>query len=197
MPLMNRFLIFDMTADSAAHFIFDVESIGLHGEGFAVAGGVYNGKGTAHPDTEFLFACPPGNAAGTAGEMADRDWVQSNVPAISPTHTTPAEIRQAFWDHWKKMQKRFKDRPFEMFAECMWPVEARFIADCIKDDMKNRKFAGPYPFNEIATIMSAAGLDPMATYKREPHELPAHHPQADARLSARLLGDALALLDLR
>jgi hypothetical protein len=46
---------------------------------------------------------------------------------------------------------------------------------------------GPYPLHEIASFMTAAGMDPMATYARLPDELPKHHPLADARQSARLL----------
>ncbi len=38
-------------------FIFDVESVGLHGEGFAVAGGVYRAENAA-AQSEFRFCCP-------------------------------------------------------------------------------------------------------------------------------------------
>ena len=37
-------------------FVFDVESVGLHGEGFAVAGGVYTATGGTL--WEFWLACP-------------------------------------------------------------------------------------------------------------------------------------------
>ncbi len=73
-----------------------------------------------------------------------------------------------------------------MAVECGWPVEARFLAACIDED-PDRASDGPYPLLEISTMMQAAGMDPMATYKRKPEELPAHDPRGDARLSARLL----------
>ncbi len=78
-----------------------------------------------------------------------------------------------------------------MAAECLWPVEARFIHDCITDDAQ-RLSAAPYPFHEIASVMLASGMDPMATYNRTPSEMPRHNPLADARQSARLLSEALS-----
>jgi hypothetical protein len=36
-------------------FVFDVESVGLHGEAFAVAGGIYI---NAAAQSEFRFCCP-------------------------------------------------------------------------------------------------------------------------------------------
>ena len=83
-----------------------------------------------------------------------------------------------------------------MAAECLWPVEARFIRDCITDDAQRLPEA-PYPFHEIASIMLAAGMDPMASYPRTPSEMPPHNPLADARLSARLLSEALAKIAAR
>jgi len=81
-----------------------------------------------------------------------------------------------------------------MFVECGWPVEANFLEACIRDYPKTRNWEGPYPMHEIATLMLAAGMDPMGTYERLPEELPAHEPLADVRLSARLLKEAFAKL---
>lgn len=164
-------------------FVFDVESIGLHGEGFAVAGGVYI-NGIAH--SEFHFACPA-NAAG--GDTQDRDWVLKNIPAQKITHKTSNEIQDAFWVQWAAAKNQHPG--ILMAAECGWPVEANFLSSCIYQREEARKFAGPYPCHEIASFMLAAGMDPMATYDRLPSELPKHDPLADARQSARLLFEAL------
>lgn len=167
-----------------AFFVFDVESIGLHGEGFAVAGGVYLENGAVQ--WEFCFCCHPENAE---GNEFDRKWVTDNVPVIEITHRTPAQLRLAFWGQWVKA---WADKT-EMAAECLWPVEARFLRDCIADDSSRFDLA-PYPVHEISSIMLAAGMDPMATYTRTPSELPKHNPLADARQSARLLSEALCKL---
>lgn len=163
-------------------FVFDVESIGLHGEGFAVAGGVYLENGVAQ--WEFSAACPPQNASGSS---ADRAWVMENVPPVEPDYSHPKLVRTAFWMAWMKA----KAQGAQMAAECQWPVEAGFVRACIADD-DVRTWDGPYPFHEIASFMAAAGMDPMATYDRTPSEMPAHSPLADARQSARLLSEALA-----
>jgi hypothetical protein len=167
-------------------FVFDVESIGLHGEGFAVAGGVYiNGEA----QSEFRFSCPMDAAD---GDDEDRAWVSANVPVMEVTHRTPVGIRDAFWTEWLNAKKRYPG--IAMAGECIWPVEAGFVAQCVQHSPQTRKWEGPYPFHEIASLMLAAGMDPMATYERTESEKPAHEPLADARLSARLLATALSKL---
>lgn len=164
-------------------FVFDVESIGLHGEGFAVGGGVYL-DGAAL--SEFRFACLPGAASGV---KSDRDWVEKNCPYIEPTHHVPATVRAAFWTEWEKAKRRYPG--ICVAGECLWPVEANFVTECVAQDPDARRFEGPYPFHEIASYMAAAGMNPMAIYERQPSEQPAHDPLADARLSARLLAMAI------
>lgn len=169
-------------------FVFDVESVGLHGEGFAVAGGVYiNGAA----QSEFRFCCPLEEAE---GEESDRDWVKANVPVMEITHRDPRGVREAFWSEWTKAKARYPG--ITMAGECIWPVEAGFVARCIYQDKEKRNWEGPYPFYEIASFMAAAGMDPMATYEREASEKPAHEPLADARQSARLLATAIRTLEL-
>jgi hypothetical protein len=167
-------------------FVFDVESVGLHGEGFAVAGGVYV-DGAAQ--SEFRFCCPPGEAEGSD---EDRKWIDANVPAMEITHRGPASVRDAFWTEWEKAKARHPK--IVMAGECIWPVEAGFVAACVCQKLDERKWSGPYPFHEISSVMFAAGMDPMAAYVREESEKPAHEPLADARLSARLLATALRKL---
>lgn len=165
-------------------FIIDAESIGLHGEAFAVAGGVYLENGAAQ--WEFCFCCPTNKAEGFSN---DRQWVDRNVPAMEITHRDTYGLRLAFWQQWE----RAKAGGAEMAAECLWPVEARFLRDCITDDA-HRLGDAPYPFHEIASVMLAAGMDPLGQYERTPSELPKHNPLSDARQSARLLATALAKL---
>lgn len=170
-------------------FVFDVESIGLHGQAFAVAGGVYDRDGnTLH---EFAFHCHPDNAD---GELSDRDWIMANVSqsTASVGKIEPRGVRNAFWREWIDAKEKWPG--ITMAVECGWPVEARFLNACIDDDRGERNWSGPYPMHEIASVMLAAGMDPMATYERLPNELPAHEPLSDARQSARLLATALKSL---
>lgn len=172
-----------MNQPNAPFFVFDVESIGLHGEGFAVGGGAYV-NGVAQ--WEFRLSCPTDECAGS-GE--DLQWVKDNIPAIEETHRSSRVMRDEFWKHW---MVAFGSGA-KMAVECGWPVEANFLRACIADD-PTRKWNGPYPLHEIASYLSAAGMDPMAKYDRTPMELPVHDPLADARQSARLLSEALAII---
>lgn len=176
-----------MPKQDQSFFVFDAESIGLHGEAFAVAGGIYI-DGSAR--SEFRFSCQPSEAQGAE---SDRNWVRENVPVFEITHRSPRALRHAFWTEWRKAKDTYPE--ITMAAECLWQVEANFLSSCIADEPDARRWSGPYPFHEISSFMLAAGMDPMAVYEREASERPAHDPLADARLSARLLAMALRKLN--
>ncbi len=168
--------------------VFDVESIGIHGEGFAV-GGLILLRGEI--SNEFRFWCNPELASGTIGDL---DWVKKNVPRLTSyaTNSDTCSVRHSFWRMYKKLQKLCPG--LLMAGECVWPVEANFLTACIKDGSENRCWQGPYPLYDITSIMLAAGMDPMKKYDRKPNELPEHDPLCDARLSARLLNEAMTKL---
>lgn len=165
--------------------VFDVESVGLHGEGFAVGFVVVDPQGTEH--ARRLIACRPEDAK---GDDAGRAWVAANVPDFRDStglYGNPSEVRGVVWSEWMA----WKAKGALLAADCAWPVEARFLIACVDDDPADRTWNGPYPLHEIASFMAAAGRDPMATYERRDDELPTHHPLADARQSARLLIESL------
>lgn len=164
------------------YMVFDVESIGLHGEGFAVGMVVIDRSGNVQLAGH--LACPPDAAA---GDDDGRAWIAENCPPIYAALETPQQVRESFWGIWQD----FKALGAILVADCAWPVEARFLAACVDDSHQDRKFAGPYPLHELASFMVAAGMDPMAEYPRLTGE-EKHHPLGDARQSARLLLVALA-----
>ena len=168
---------------SRTFMVFDVESIGLHGEGFAVGYVVINSVGETLE--EATIACDPDQAD---GKSENRKWVAENVPVMTATHHTPFDVREDFWSAWL----RWKEQGAVLVADCCWPVEARFLAACVDDAKRLREWEGPYPLHDVASVLLALGRDPLATNERLPRELPAHHPLNDARQSARLLLEALA-----
>jgi hypothetical protein len=169
-------------------FVFDVESVGLHGEGFAVGYVVYDADRNEEAESGSCY-CDPIKAHGSD---EGRAWIKENVriDLSSTFKSTPYEVRQWFWDQWK----RWKTWGAIMAADVAWPVEARFLSACI-DDVNGRDWEGPYPLIDIASIRLAAGLDPLETCPRLDEELPAHNARSDARQSARLLMEALAILE--
>lgn len=177
------------------YFVFDVESVGLHGEGFAVGYVVVDAADRGRELDSGLFVA---NMDDSPGLPADRDWVKANVSTALDVHVSkrrslPAgtasvhKVREAFWDSWAY----WSGQKAVMAADVPWPVESRFLNACIADDPA-RKASGPYPLIDVASVRLAAGLDPLATCDRLDDEKPAHNPLADARQSARLLLEALA-----
>lgn len=164
------------------YLVFDVESIGLHGEGFAV-GWVVVDKDRNILDSG-LRSCP---SSAARGSKEGHEWVRDHVPDMRPSHTAPWMVRTAFWREWQ----RWKVEGALLVADCAWPVEARFLAQCVDDDPLNRTWDGPYPLHDLASILLARGLDPLKKNEREPNELPEHNPLCDATQSARLLLNAL------
>lgn len=166
------------------YLVIDVESIGLHGEPFAVGWVVVDETGA-----ELESGClsvPPEIAH---GEDANREWVAKNCPAIPANCISIEAMLSEFWAVWK----RIKAEGALMFAECAWPVEGKFLSMCVGVNWPEKEWEGPYPLHDVASVMFAKGMDPMATYPRTESELPAHHPLADARQSARLLIEALKM----
>lgn len=159
--------------------IFDVESVGLHGEGFAVGYVVVNSDGETLE--EGLYICDPDEAQGTP---ANRRWIDNNVPAMNTpwVSKSPEGLRTEFWKLWQVWKKRGAT----LWADCAWPVEARFLAQCVDDAPKVRELGGPYPLHEIATVALLCGCDPLVALDRLPNELPPHNPLNDARQSARV-----------
>lgn len=161
--------------------VFDVESIGLHGEGFAVGWVVVTREGQRL--AEGVMACDPARCIGTEG---NHRWVSDNVPRLVCAFNHPRALRTAFWAEWR----RWADRGAQLVADCAWPVEARFLAACVDDD-EVREWQGPYPLHDLASVMLICGRNPLETAARLADELPAHHPLHDARQSARLLVECL------
>ena len=193
--------------------MLDVESIGLYGDGLAYGFVIFDGDVTveeglaiAHPDT-------------CAGERKDLDWINTHVfpwiDAMSPEFpkagerslvlndpttgvlTTlcdgPGSLREAFWSVWE----REKARGTELWGDVCYPVEANFLASCVRA-RTGRKFEGPFPLLDVATVTMVASTQDLRaplrqcftgvrSLPRASNELPEHHPLMDARHSVRRL----------
>jgi len=170
-------------------FVLDVESIGLYGEAYAVAGHVasfHDPERYEVVSAPFLFACDPDQASGA---NSDRLWVAENVPYFDHSAPTPAAVRSMFASVHNQIREEFPDA--KIFAECLFPVEAAFLTACVRDGLIDPFNQAPYPFHDVASFMAAAGMDPMSIYDRREDELPKHDPLADVRQSTRLLHHAV------
>jgi hypothetical protein len=161
---------------------FDVESIGLHGDAFAVGYVVVDKDRIVHD--EQMFSCPRELCD---GQISDLKWVNENIPPLEISHTTLIEMRNAFWEKWKY----WKSKGALLVTDCGWPVESNFLSACIKDNL-DRAWEGPLPMLDISSLLFMTGKDPIATRKRLSDELPIHNPLSDAKQSIRILLDLMS-----
>ncbi len=169
---------------------FDVESNGLHGEAFAVAGVVMEPGG--HIRSQFVGRCPitgpvdPWVSENVLGPMAD----------VPETARTARELRAAFWA-WYTAAKEGVD---VIVAANPYPVEARFLIACQEDDMPGREFDHPFPYYDLSSMLLALGVVTPAQRREfvikaagNPAGSP-HNPLWDAKVTALA---ALAVLTSR
>ncbi len=165
------------------YMVFDVESIGLHGEGFAVAWVVVSEDGQRLE--EGLYSVDPDMCQGTD---ADRAWVAENVPLLEANCATKEELYDVFWAAWL----RWKSQNAFLTADCAWPVETNFLSACVRAKPEERAWEGPYPLLDLANVVTTLSGDATKLSERHADELPAHHPLMDTRQSARVLVRSLA-----
>lgn len=159
----------------------DVESNGLHGDAFAIGGVLLDERGVVQQ--LFEGRCPilgPVDA-----------WVEKNVIPVlrtmPETDQTPLAMRDRFWTWLTNTRAEFPQAI--LVADCGWPVEAGMFLACIRDDPAARGGGGPYPLHEVATLLLAAGLDPLGKYASDVLPVDAnaywqpHHPTYDAHAS--------------
>lgn len=159
-------------------FFFDVESIGLYGEGFAVGGVLTDSDGKLIEELQYSM-----HPSFAAGSPEGRAWVEKNIPKILPyTHDTGQELRKAFWE---KLQY-YLEKDAKVITDCGYPVETNFLATCVTEQFKPGPMLVPYPLLDLATLLESKGIDPKRIFERRPEELPVHNPLADARQTSRL-----------
>lgn len=174
--------------------MLDVESVGLHGEGFAwgVVVGECLPDGTFEEMAARWESCPVDSAYGDRDGLA---WCRTNVPPsvlCGTGYANPLALRHAFWLYYQAWTERYPD--MWLAADCAWPVETMFLSTCVSDNPAERCWQGPYPLLDLSPLLAAAGENPTATHDRQEDERPAHHPLMDARQSARQYARVLAKL---
>lgn len=174
--------------DPSHYFVFDVESLGLHGPAFAI-GFVVIEASTGKEIKSDMWCLDPDKLPST---LLAREWVTKNCQWIKRySDKTFIANKMYFYDHFWSYWDFWKEQGAVMAADCPWPVEANFLNAAITHSKIDREWSGPYPLIDVASIRLAAGFDPLASESRLKDELPVHNPLTDARQSARLLFEAL------
>jgi len=186
------------------YFSLDVESVGLFGRPFAAGWVVVDETGQELEQGYLAYA---------VDLLAETDqWIIDNVMPALPllpksetvwdVHRTSRahyancscdyDLYRRFWTSWTEAKQRYPG--VVMVADCPWPVEANFLLRCWQEigfDMQD----SVYPLIDVASVVLAAGGDPLGSFERLPNELPQHHPTADARQSARILVQQLKYIN--
>lgn len=162
-------------------FSFDVETIGLYGEVFAVGAVILSNE---NKEINSLFLRADDKLAN--GFDDDRKWIRENViPNLYPINCTSLyELRNKFWEFYTKCLEKYPNIIF--IADCSSPCESGFLRACIMDDFESRKWKAPFPLHEIGTALYLCGKNPQTYQERQVNELPIHNPVNDARQSARI-----------
>lgn len=169
--------------------VFDVESVGLHGEGFAVGWVLVSGDGIEYASGH--FGCSPEFANGQ--DDGSYKWVQEHCDWVENC-ARPRDVRDQFWNAYVGYFHDIPGMSILLAADVPWPVESEFLMQVICDD-RSRITKAPYPLIDVASIRLAAGLNPLVSERRFADELPVHNALADARQSARLLLESLKMIN--
>jgi hypothetical protein len=185
-------------SNSPLFLVFDVESVGLYGDGFAVGWVVIDLNGKEHESGLFVSDWRKAEGFNQKGAI---EWVETNLPPMEITHQNRESLCFDFFNVLQRWllngRERSHPKVCSIWADWGYPVETNFLRRCraaaywmIEDDPS---WLLPAPLQEIATICLAADINP-DDFPCLPDELPQHNPMNDARHSARLLVKALAKL---
>lgn len=164
-------------------FSLDVETDSLYGEVFAIGVTVWN-MNPVCPEIVDRF-----EGVAEIYEVRDQWAVDTIVPLVTKLKpfNTRRQMRDAFWDFYIKYRE-----DSIIMADFGAPCEARLFADCIKDDLTDRMWKGPYPLHDLGTLIYAAGKDPdldrhetaIGTCHPEARRLVRHNPVSDSVMAA-------------
>lgn len=172
---------------NSIYLVFDVESLGLYGKGFAYGFVVVDEAGNRLE--EGIETYSSWIKRSVSDLLPHETWALNNVVPVLPPDTCDSlqVLRDRFWNLWK----RWKQQGAFLVADCPFPVESNFLQECVRDDLIIRQWDAPYPLLDVASVMYKAGINPMRVYTRETDEMPEHNPLCDARQSARLFLEAM------
>ena len=130
-------------------FFVDAETDGLYGPFLSVAAIVTDGSAIK----DRFYA-----ALEVKIDQIESSWVRENVFAHLKNaelyFKSENEMLEAFWDFWIKHRSTA-----EAIAYVPFPVESRLFERCVRLDVHNREFFGPFPLYDLASVIVSRGFD--------------------------------------
>lgn len=160
---------------------FDVETVGLYGEPFAIGATVMMQLKEDIVEIDHFYGQTELHSNSNSTE-SDLQFVKESVFPVQygDKLSSVRELRDKFW----KFYETHSTVP--IVVDCGTPVEAYFLRQCVLDDFEARKWKAPYPLHELGTLLLIRGKNPIGIYSRKENESLVHNPLHDARQTARL-----------
>ena len=154
---------------------FDVESMGLNGEAFALGISVWeDGKEIDSVCVSRSIERYIENGQYALRDCSTKDliWLCRNLPEdiLYPEHRN-----ESLGAEFEKMREKYPNAI--VLADCGYPVETNFLKVYGID---------VYPLIDLGSILLAKGKDSIGNCERKENELPKHNPLCDARQAARI-----------
>ena len=168
------------------HLVFDVESLGVGGPSVAWGAVLFDATGEELLATGCCRHRDEWAALALAVDAPQEDltWAEQHVNTTGCEIVEGRSIYDKFYLLWNAFRTQEVVGDHHLWADVPFPCETRFLSMLKRDDQ-------PYPLLDVASVLYAAGMDPLGTYDRLPSELPRHNPINDARQSGRMLFEAL------
>lgn len=163
-------------------FIFDVESDGLYGEGFAFGYVVIDNENNVIKADSYISI--------EGQKNVKTKWVKENVLPIKCKNEVRnnIELRNKFYEILQE------NSDCEIWSDVNFPVETNFLRDIVKDD-EERAFEMPYPLKDVSTIVDVE-IHRINTFNSECEcNLVEHNPEHDALASAYLLTKSRSIIE--
>lgn len=165
-------------------FMFDVESNGLYGEGFAVGAVVKNYNGNVIDTFELKSI--------EGEEKVNNEWVKENVlPYLKDMKSVYSliEFRKEFYEFYMKHKNNIV-----IFSDVNYPVETNFLNAVVMDNMEERQWNMPYPLYDMCNFVPV-NMDREKIYNNNidnlvpvhNNRLRKHHPIDDCKASLYVL----------
>lgn len=132
------------------HMFIDAETDGLYGPFLSIAAIVCDSFGE---EESVYYACRRCSA-----EDIKEEWVLENVfPYLNSdkVYDTEQDLLSSFWEFYMKHKECI------CIGDVIYPVECRLFESCVRVNLSERSYQGPYPLLDLSSMLYARGLDPL------------------------------------
>lgn len=144
-------------------FMFDVESVGLYGSGFAFGAVVSDEKGNIIDKCS--YACLTEEIISELKKIdffvnGDGKDIITECKKLKQVNNL-VELRQKFYDFYLENKENC-----DIYSDVNYPVETNFLRDIVLDDIDNRQSNMPYPLLDVANLVSC-NIDRTEKYTKD------------------------------